>query len=60
MKPSGALRLCLVLALAFLPACSKRSSATANASAVPAKIKLGFLVKQPEEPWFQYEWKGAE
>ena len=24
------------------------------------KIKLGFLVKQPEEPWFQYEWKGAD
>lgn len=21
------------------------------------KIKIGFLVKQPEEPWFQYEWK---
>ena len=26
----------------------------------PAKIKLGYLVKQPEEPWFQYEWKGAD
>src|SRR3954466_579630 len=24
------------------------------------KIKLGFLVKQPEEPWFQFEWKGAD
>ncbi len=23
-------------------------------------IKLGFLVKQPEEPWFQFEWKGAD
>jgi len=30
------------------------------AFAAPAKIKLGFLVKQPEEPWFQSEWKGAE
>lgn len=30
------------------------------ALAAPAKLKLGFLVKQPEEPWFQYEWKGAE
>jgi L-arabinose transport system substrate-binding protein len=24
------------------------------------RIKLGFLVKQPEEPWFQFEWKGAD
>ena len=23
----------------------------------PAPLKIGFLVKQPEEPWFQYEWK---
>lgn len=25
-----------------------------------AAIKIGFLVKQPEEPWFQTEWKFAE
>ncbi|MCC8180036.1 MAG: arabinose ABC transporter substrate-binding protein [Planctomycetes bacterium] len=24
------------------------------------KIKIGFLVKQPEEPWFQVEWKFAD
>lgn len=24
------------------------------------KIKLGFLVKQPEEPWFQTEWRFAD
>lgn len=23
-------------------------------------MKLGFLVKQPEEPWFQTEWKFAD
>ena len=23
-------------------------------------MKIAFLVKQPEEPWFQYEWKGAD
>ena len=23
-------------------------------------IKIGFVVKQPEEPWFQDEWKFAE
>lgn len=43
----------------FLGACSKQS-ASAGSPATPAKIKLGFLVKQPEEPWFQYEWKGAD
>jgi L-arabinose transport system substrate-binding protein len=25
-----------------------------------AEIKIGFVVKQPEEPWFQDEWKFAE
>lgn len=29
------------------------------AHAAPA-IKIGFLVKQPEEPWFQLEWKFAD
>ena len=29
------------------------------AGAAAAKIKIGYLVKQPEEPWFQFEWKGA-
>lgn len=50
------------LALGF-SACSK-SADSANASGGSAssekKIKLGFLVKQPEEPWFQYEWMGAD
>ncbi len=26
----------------------------------PAALKLGFIVKQPEEPWFQLEWKFAD
>jgi len=25
-----------------------------------AKIRIGFLVKQPDEPWFQNEWKFAQ
>src|SRR5260221_13847332 len=25
-----------------------------------ADVKIGFVVKQPEEPWFQDEWKFAE
>lgn len=33
---------------------------TRQADSGPARVKLGYLVKQPEEPWFQYEWKGAE
>jgi L-arabinose transport system substrate-binding protein len=46
-----------LLAVFLATGCSKSDSGAAGA---PAKIKLGFLVKQPEEPWFQYEWKGAD
>ncbi len=53
-------RLFLTLIVAFLAGCSKQPSSPAGAAAAPAKIKLGYLVKQPEEPWFQYEWKGAD
>lgn len=41
--------------LGLLAGCDKK---TAPAAAAPA-VKIGFLVKQPEEPWFQFEWKGA-
>jgi L-arabinose transport system substrate-binding protein len=51
------LALGLPLALLLFAGCSKPA---AGGPAAPAKIKLGFLVKQPEEPWFQYEWKGAD
>ena len=57
------LSLGLSCAMILTAACSKQpaaSTTTANQAAAPAKIKLGFLVKQPEEPWFQDEWKGAE
>jgi L-arabinose transport system substrate-binding protein len=50
----------LLLPLALLPACNKQPAASAGTAAPAKKIKLGFLVKQPEEPWFQYEWKGAD
>lgn len=50
----------VLLAGTFLFAgCSKKSDAPA-ASASAGSVKIGFLVKQPEEPWFQYEWQGAE
>jgi L-arabinose transport system substrate-binding protein len=43
--------------------CGKKTESAPGAgasSAAPSAIKLGFLVKQPEEPWFQYEWKGGD
>ncbi|RAZ91301.1 arabinose ABC transporter substrate-binding protein [Mesorhizobium hawassense] len=35
-------------------------SATTIASAYAQDTKIGFIVKQPEEPWFQDEWKFAD
>jgi L-arabinose transport system substrate-binding protein len=32
----------------------------AATSAFATDVKIGFLVKQPEEPWFQDEWKFAD
>jgi L-arabinose transport system substrate-binding protein len=51
-----ALALCLLVT-----SCSKDNGAQPRQpppSAAP--IKLGFLVKQPEEPWFQLEWQFAD
>jgi L-arabinose transport system substrate-binding protein len=49
------------LALACLVAGCGRSTAVAdNPAPAPVPIKIGFLVKQPDEPWFQLEWKFAE
>src|SRR3954469_7330433 len=55
--------LVFLLPLVLLTACGKKSadsSSSPSAPGAPAKIKIGFLVKQPEEPWFQFEWKGAD
>lgn len=51
----------LALTLAFL-GCSKSTNEARSPSGagVAGPIKIGFLVKQPEEPWFQLEWKFAE
>ena len=51
MKFTPAVPLRLGAALAIL-------TLAAHAAAPP--IKIGFLVKQPEEPWFQLEWKFAD
>lgn len=57
------LRTLLLVSLAGLvglaAGCGPRSDASRTGAAA-GRIKLGFLVKQAEEPWFQYEWKGAD
>ena len=53
----------IVALAAFIAAgCSKRADAPAGAAAAtkPGAIKIGFYVKQAEEPWFQLEWKFAD
>ncbi|MEN9401611.1 MAG: L-arabinose-binding periplasmic protein precursor [Verrucomicrobiota bacterium] len=54
----------LSLALILLPGCAKQDGVNQSVGAPPApgavKVKLGFLVKQPEAPWFQLEWKFAD
>src|SRR5690242_19744886 len=39
---------------------SAMSVLVVSAAAVAADVKIGFVVKQPEEPWFQDEWKFAD
>jgi len=67
MSPSALpsrIRLRAVLALlgvlALITGCSKSPDAAGGAPAQPHAIKIGFYVKQPEEPWFQLEWKFAD
>ena len=60
MKNTPLASLLLLCTILFVSACSKQPADNTSAAATPGKIKLGYLVKQPEEPWFQYEWKGAD
>lgn len=53
------LRLMLLVGVALLAACDRKSSSSSTQPSAGA-IKIGFLVKQPEEPWFQNEWKFAQ
>jgi L-arabinose transport system substrate-binding protein len=39
---------------------SSNSTTTPSASGAGQKVKIGFLVKQPDEPWFQTEWQFAQ
>ncbi len=56
------LSLILAAGLVLLAGCSKQpaGSAPANPAPAPRAVKIGLLVKQPEEPWFQYEGRGAD
>lgn len=49
-----------IAALLLCAGCNRQPAVDDNAGAHPGKIKLGFIVKQPEEPWFQLEWKFAD
>src|SRR5688500_2194623 len=52
----------LSVVLLMIAACDQQSNAPKSGAGVSNsdKTKLGFIVKQPEEPWFQLEWKFAE
>jgi L-arabinose transport system substrate-binding protein len=44
----------------FLSVLAGAVAATSGCTQAGKKWKIGFVVKQPEEPWFQNEWKWAE
>ncbi len=44
----------------MLGGCQKPSQDGNAPAGEQQKIKIGFLVKQAEEPWFQHEWKFAD
>jgi len=65
--------LCGIAAMAFLIGCNGGDSSASNsggttpapggnASTAPSTsgVKIGFIVKKPDEPWFQLEWKFAD
>src|SRR6266849_1443154 len=54
---------CTVAALLLLvcSGCDHKQSNSPSSSPASQNgpVKIGFIVKQPEEPWFQLEWKFA-
>src|ERR1700743_1511135 len=52
-------RTCAIIVLSLCLGCDKPATTTTPATQ-PGAVKLGFIVKQPEEPWFQLEWKFAD
>lgn len=53
--------LAAVILLALANGCGKKPEGGSKEapSRSPEKVKIGYLVKQPEEPWFQVEWQYA-
>ena len=49
---------------AFAAGCGKTETPgmkdVKSSDGAAGKVKIGFIVKQPEEPWFQLEWKFAQ
>lgn len=55
--------LTIAASLVLATGCGKpqdNAAAPAAGGGKPAKVKIGFIVKQPEETWFQLEWRFAE
>ncbi|MCX5757913.1 MAG: arabinose ABC transporter substrate-binding protein [Candidatus Hydrogenedentes bacterium] len=51
---------CAVVVLMIAAAGCKGKDTAQKANPNARRVKIGFLVKQPEEPWFQNEWKFAQ
>lgn len=51
---------CVLIALSACERPPADSSVGSPAASSDAPLKLGFIVKQPDEPWFQLEWKFAQ
>jgi L-arabinose transport system substrate-binding protein len=52
-----------VLALtlfAAIPGCDRGTSSPTTQASGGERVKIGFVVKDPTEPWFQNEWKFAQ
>ena len=65
MRNHGSCATAVLTVLALLAGCGKGdnsspTTSTAPTAGAPTKVKIGFVVKQPEEPWFQLEWKFAQ
>jgi L-arabinose transport system substrate-binding protein len=64
LRPHVLIPLALIGIAAAVSSCTKQGDASKGSpSAGTGKsgaVKIGFLVKQPEEPWFQLEWKFAD
>ncbi len=49
-----------ILKAALIVGVAVFAAVSSNMSAFAQETKIGFIVKQPEEPWFQDEWKFAQ